>query len=59
MFADEGHLSQYSNTILRICGMKETCPLAGRDVSCARSSGLVGASLEAMAVWRGQNTGAL
>src|SRR5947209_6056148 len=38
VFAEEGHLSQYSNTSLRMCGRNATCPLAGRERSCALSS---------------------
>lgn len=41
VLADDGHFSQYSKTSFRICGMKDTWPLAGRDVSCARSSGRI------------------
>ena len=31
MFADDGHLSQNSNTIFRSCGTNAACPFAGRE----------------------------
>lgn len=49
VFAEDGHLSQYSKTSLRICGMNATWPFAGREVSDALRSGLVvGGSLAAI-----------
>lgn len=40
VLADVGQSLQYSNTSFRICGMNETCPLAGAEVSRARKSGI-------------------